>query len=90
MSKTHPSNRIDEQNLDHAVFWHKPTPVKVQQYEHIANACRDFMLVILRTAPECADRSAALRAVREARMWANSAIALESEPEEIDHSRGTE
>lgn len=36
--------------------------------------------MIVATTPACADQSAALRAVREAVMTANAAIALEDQP----------
>lgn len=81
----HPSNRITLENLDSAVFWHKPSGDKPEKYEKIAHASKAFMQVILENAPDCADRSAALRCVREARMWANSSIALDNG--EIDHTR---
>jgi hypothetical protein len=77
----HPSNKITEENLHHAVFWHEPTPEKGKAYKIIADACFDFMTIILKFAPDCADRTAALRCAREARMWANSSIALDNAPE---------
>jgi hypothetical protein len=82
----HPSNRVTPENLKDVVYWHKPTPEKAQKYEKIADACYMLMDIILQNAPDSADRSAALRAVREARMWANSSIALDQG--EIDHTRG--
>lgn len=83
---SHPSNKITLDNLNDAVYWHKPTPEKAIKYETIAKQCEVLMRTILIEAPECADRSSALRAVREARFWANSAIALDQG--EIDHTRG--
>lgn len=77
----HPSNKITAENLHHAVYWHQPTPEKAEKYKHIADACFDFMSSILIHAPDCADRSTALRCAREARMWANSSVALDSTPE---------
>lgn len=85
---SHPSNKITLETLKDVVYWHKPTPEKAKSYETIAQGCELLMRTILIEAPECADRSTALRAVREARMWANSAIALKDG--EIDHSRGIE
>lgn len=77
----HPSNKITLDNLHHAVYWHQPTPQKAEKYKAIADACYDFMKVIIEQAPDCADRTAALRCAREARMWANSSIALDNAPE---------
>lgn len=82
----HPSNKITLENLKDVVYWHAPTPEKVKSFECIAKCSEDFMTVILNHVPDCADRSAALRAVREARMWANSAISLDNGT--IDHTRG--
>lgn len=73
----HSSNKITEENLHHAVYWHQPTPEKVEQYKFIADACFQFMDTVLKYAPDCADRTTALRCAREARMWANSSIALD-------------
>lgn len=75
----HPSNKITEDNLHDAVYWHQPTPEKAEKYLTIADACFMFMLTILKNAPDCADRTAALRCAREARMWANSSVALEND-----------
>lgn len=82
----HPSNKITLDNLKDAVYWHKPTAEKVPKFERIAKASEEFMRVILESAPDCADRSTALRDIRSARMWANSAISLDQG--EIDHERG--
>lgn len=79
---SHPSDKITFENLRHAVYYHAPTPEKAVKYKGIADACYEFMGVVLENAPDCADRSAALRSIREARMWANSAIALDG-PSEI-------
>lgn len=78
----HPSNKITAENLHHAVYWHEPTPDKADKYKLIAESCYQFMEIILRYAPDCADRTAALRSAREARMWANSSIALDNAPED--------
>lgn len=43
---------------------------------------------ILKNAPDCADRSTAIRCAREARMWANAAIALEPIPVVEDPTLG--
>jgi hypothetical protein len=73
----HPSNKITHENLKKAVYWQAPTAEKSTKYQAIAQASEVLMSTILDLAPDCADRTTALRAVREARMWANASIALE-------------
>ena len=66
-------------NLDtvHDAFTYKApvTPEKQAAYTAITEAGEAFARVILQHAPASADTSTAVRCVREARMWANSAIA---------------
>ncbi len=71
----HPSNKVTLENVDDLTIYHPPTDDTKRRYDAINKATNDFLRVILRTAPDCADRSAALRTVRTARMEANSAIA---------------
>lgn len=73
---SHPSNRITHDDVETVCAYHAPTQDDIARYAEIRKAAIDFMHVILTVVPECADRSTALRCVREARMWANSAIAL--------------
>lgn len=52
-------------------------PSKNERYQKIRDKCNDLMVSIMDNCPPCADRIAAINAVRQARMWANSAIALD-------------
>ena len=63
--------------IDHVFSYHPPTPEQIPKYEALRQAAKDFASVIDRQVPECADKSAALRKVREAVMTANAAIALD-------------
>jgi len=84
----HPSNQITLENLKEVVYWHRPNLAAVTKFHDIALASEQFMQVILNLVPQCADRTAALRCVREARMWANAAISLDPESAlPIDHER---
>jgi hypothetical protein len=86
---SHPSNKITTDNLKDVVYWHRPQDTQVRALERIAESCEILMHAILISAPDCADRSTALRCAREARMWANAAIMLDpQEKAEIDHTRG--
>ena len=48
---------------------------QTEQFDKINAACRAFAEAIDRLAPECADKTAAIRCVRHAKMLANEAIA---------------
>lgn len=62
----------------HASVYHSKPDAELE-FRAVAQGCEDFLIVILRNCPPCADRTTALNRVREARMWANSSIALEGE-----------
>jgi hypothetical protein len=78
----HPSNRITVDNLEDVFRYHPPDAKRAAQHDKVNNAAIAFARVLLAETPECADRSAALRSVREARLWANSALALEANAED--------
>lgn len=63
--------------LEDVFMHHPPLPQDVSRYVAIRAAAKLFAQVILQHTPKCADRSAALRHVREATMTANAAIALQ-------------
>ena len=64
-------------NVDHLFRYHKPTPEQLPKFEAISQAAKQLAQVILDNTPAGADQSAAIRHVRDARMTANAAIALE-------------
>lgn len=75
----HASNKVTLENLKEIL---SPTDiedgdVKIPKYEAVRMGCEAFMRLILENVPDCADRSSALRAAREAQIWANCAIAME-------------
>lgn len=57
--------------------YHAPTDVTIPKYAAINQAAKNFAEVILQNCPHSADRSDAIRKIREARMTANAAIALD-------------
>ena len=59
--------------------YHAPTGDQPQRYERIRSAAKVLARVILQSCPPSADRSAALRQLRETVMTANAAIALEAD-----------
>lgn len=64
---------VDAQ-IDDAFEYHKWTPEQIEAGSSIRKALADAVKAIVAGAPPSADRSAAIRKIREARMDANSAI----------------
>jgi hypothetical protein len=56
--------------------YHPPTPGTLPKFQAINQAAKNFAEVVLQNCPSSADRSAAIRLIRDARMTANAAIAL--------------
>jgi hypothetical protein len=63
------------ETLDDVFSYHAPEGDQPQRYVTIREGAKAFARIILENAPRSADRSSALRKVREAVMDANSAIA---------------
>jgi hypothetical protein len=56
--------------------YHPPTPEALPKYAAINQAAKNFAEVILQNCPPSADRSDAIRKIREARMTANASVTL--------------
>lgn len=63
------------EDLDHQFVYHPPTPDQIPLYGELREAARQFAHVVNRCCPDGADKSAAIRKIREAVMTANAAIA---------------
>ncbi|KKM85937.1 hypothetical protein LCGC14_1284020 [marine sediment metagenome] len=63
------------ENLDWVFTYHAPIEDQRERYNTIARAAKNLARVILESCPSCADRTAAIRKVREAKMTANASIA---------------
>lgn len=76
---THISDLLNELNDSDIIELNKyhDDPSKNDKYKEIQYACVVLMVSIMDNCPPCLDRITAIQAVRQARMWANSAIALE-------------
>lgn len=72
---------IDDEALSYAkhVSTFHSKPEAEAEFKVVAQGCEGFLIMILQSCPPCADRTQALNCVRQARMWASSAIALEGE-----------
>jgi hypothetical protein len=76
---THPSNKVNHENLEEIFTYHNEE-WKIEHYKEIRAYAKLLALAILSNTPDCADRAAALRKLREAVMTANAAVALSKEP----------
>lgn len=70
---------VNEENLERVFTYQTPTPEMIPKFQAVRDALIYASKVILENVPECADRSVALRKLREARMDANAAISLNGE-----------
>ena len=67
---------VNQQNVEAVFTYQKSEADQIPKYEAIREAFITCARAVLEHVPECADRSAALRSLRDARMEANAAIAL--------------
>ena len=74
---TYAREMTEDEVLERAFMHHPPDLSQQRAYASIRAAGRALALVILQSTPKCADRTAAVRKVREAVMTANAAVALE-------------
>jgi hypothetical protein len=63
-------------NMDFVFQYHAPSESQIARYKEIREAAMGFAYVISTQCPDCKDRDAAIRKVREAVMTANASIAL--------------
>ena len=68
---------LTQNQLDEMFRYHAPHGDQVERYQKINDAAKAFAQAILDNCPGSADTTHAIRVVRDARMWANAAIALE-------------
>lgn len=73
----HPSNKVTLENVKDVVRYHRPTADQSRRHEALSLATEHFITALLENCPDCADRSAAIRDARNAKMTASAAIALE-------------
>lgn len=66
---------ISDKDLENQFTYHSPKGDQSERYEKINQAALNFAKVVRDNTPACADQTAAIRQIREARMTANSAIA---------------
>ena len=67
-----------KERIDHWFTYHPPRdPDTVDSYRQLRDAARVFAHEVDRLVPDSADKTAAIRKIREAVMTANAAIACE-------------
>jgi hypothetical protein len=67
----------DQFDPEYVFSHHAATPAKLEQYTKIHDGAKQFAAVLLAQVPDCADRLAALRLLREASMLACAAVSLD-------------
>lgn len=68
--------KTPEEIIDDLFTYHAPDELQQQNYTTIRDAAKHLALVIWKNCPYGADRTAAIRKLRETVMTANAAIAL--------------
>lgn len=75
----HPSNEVTTENVATVFQYHPPSEAQKERYVELRRSAEFFASRVLELCPRSADRSAAIRKIREALMVANASIALEDE-----------
>lgn len=76
-STGHASNNPTSDDIETLFTYHAPNAEQIDALAAVRQSAKHLALVILAHAPPCADRSAAIRKLREAVMTANAAIVLD-------------
>lgn len=70
-----PLSKEEAELFDDLFTYHAPTGDQAERYAAINGAAKALAVTVHRVCPPSADRSAAIRLIREARMTANASIA---------------
>jgi hypothetical protein len=65
-----------KQSLAEIFEYQPPEEDQIANFRTIRKAAVDFAVAVVESCPSCADRTAAIRKIREAMMTANAAISL--------------
>ena len=77
----HPSNSVQPSDVKELFTYQPPSADDASKYSSIREAALSLANVIIDVCPGCADKSAAIRKLRECVMTANASIALDLERE---------
>lgn len=72
-----------QEDLDNWFSYHAPTPEKLAHYTELRNKAAELAAMFNASVPDCADKTAAMRKLRETVMAMNLAIACWNEPIEV-------
>lgn len=67
---------INDDEIEKMFSYQAPTSKAVVRHKSIDQAAKDMARAILNNTPETAEQTLAIRALQQARHWANTAIAL--------------
>jgi hypothetical protein len=68
---------VKEFDLDHIFTYHAPGNEDIERYQKIRDSAKEFARTVIENCPSSADKTVAIRRIREAVMIANAAIALD-------------
>lgn len=67
--------RIGRDNVEDVMTYHRPDEAQVGQHDAVNKGAIEFARILFDVCPGCPETTLAIRAIQEARFWANSAIA---------------
>lgn len=67
---------ITKDNCHEILKYHAPNETDIEIITELRNTAESFIMILLLTCPDCADRTAAIRHMRETLMAANQAVIL--------------
>lgn len=67
----------DQAKIDNVFSYHSPATEQIPKYEALRASAKAFAECVIEHCPSSADRTAALRKIREAVMTANASVALD-------------
>lgn len=68
---------FDDEQLQDIFSYHKPQEGQPEKYEAVRNGALEFAKILVANCPSSADRTTAIRKLRESVMTANASIALD-------------
>ena len=77
---------IPQNVIDHQFTYHDGTPEQIEAFKQINTAAKIFAETINKHCPDSADKTHAIRVVRDARMWANAAVVCGVIPDKTPES----
>lgn len=70
---------MEQKDIDNLFTYHRPSPEDVEAMQQIRESARELATLISVFVPDGEDQKKAIDSVRQASMWANAGIALNSD-----------